>query len=71
MKIANTYNKKQKSRKRTWKSPNGSTKNKIDHMLTNKNIIQNVDAFERLDVGSDHRLVRGTIKLNSELGRSR
>ena len=35
----------------------------------NKSITQNVDVIRRVNVGSDHRLVRAKIKLNTRLGR--
>lgn len=71
LKIANTFYKKKKSRKRTWKSPNGTTRNEIDYIMANKNIVQNVDVIQRVNAGSDHRLVRGTITLNTRLERSK
>lgn len=37
--ICNTFFKKRKSKKWTWKSPNGVTKNEIDYIPTNKNIV--------------------------------
>lgn len=35
--------------------------------MANTKIVQNVDAIQRVNVGSDHRLVRGTITLNTRL----
>ena len=43
----------------------------IDYILTNKNIAQNVDVSQRVNIGSDHRMVRSTIKLNARLERSK
>ena len=70
--ISNTCFKKRKSRKWTWRSPNGLVKNEIDYILTNKkSIVKNVEVIQRVNVGSDHRLVRGTIKTNTRIERSR
>ena len=45
-----------------------TSKNDIDYILTNKKrIVKNVDAIQRVNVGSDHRLVRGTIKTNTRI----
>ena len=71
LKIANTHYKKRKSRKWTWRSPNGETKNEIDYILANKNIVQNVDVIQRVNIGSDHRMVRSTIKMNVKLERQK
>ena len=47
-------------------------KNEIDYNLTNKNsIVKNVEIIQRVKVGSDHQLVRGTIKTNTRIQRSR
>ena len=70
--ISNTCFKKRQSRKWTWKSPNGLVKNEIDYLLTNKkSLVENVEVIQRVNVGSDHRLIRGTIKPNPRLERSR
>ena len=71
LKIANTHYKKRKSRKWTWRSPNGETKNEIDYILANKNIVQNVDVVQRVNIGSDHRMVRSTIKMNVRFERQK
>ena len=53
-----------------WRSPNGLVKNEIDYILTNKkSIVKNVKVIQRVNVGSDHRLVRGTIKTNTRIER--
>ena len=49
-----------------------TSKNEIDHILTNrKSIVNNVEVIQRVNVGSDHRLVRGTIKANTRIERNR
>ena len=46
------------SKKWTWKSPNGQTKNEIDFILINKlNAIKNVTVLSKLKSG-DQRMVR-------------
>ena len=47
-----------------------TSKNEIDYILTNKkSIVKNVDVIQRVNVGRDHRLVRGTIKTNTGIER--
>ena len=47
-----------------------TSKNEIDYILTNKkSIVKNVEVIQRVNVGSDHRLVRGTIKTNTRIER--
>ena len=53
--LMNSFFKKNKNRKLTWISPDGTTKNEIDFITTNrKNIVQDVTVIK----GTDHRLVR-------------
>ena len=48
------------------------TKNEIDYILTNrKGIVKNAEVIQRVNVGSDHRLVRGTSKTNTRTKRSK
>ena len=47
-----------------------TSKNEIDYILTNKkSIVKHVEVFQRVTVGSEHRLVRGTIKTNTRIER--
>ena len=70
--ISNTCLKKRKSRKWTWRSPNGLAKIEIDYILTNKEIIvKNAEVIQKVNVRSDRRLVRGTIEINRKIERSR
>ena len=62
--IMNTFFEKPKYKKWTWKSPTGS-KNGIDFILTNKrDIVKDVTALSKVNVGSDHRMVRSEFKFN-------
>ncbi|KAK3108055.1 hypothetical protein FSP39_000335 [Pinctada imbricata] len=52
--------------KATWVSPNRRTKNRIDHIAVNtkwKSSLLDVSACRGADVGSDHYLVTGEIRL--------
>ena len=47
-----------------------TNENEIDYILTNKkSIVKNV--IQRVNVGSDHRIVRGTIRTNTRIERRR
>ncbi len=51
--------------KYTWTSPDGRTRNQIDHINVNgifKRSVQDVRAFRGADVGSVHNLVVGNIR---------
>ncbi|KHJ98839.1 hypothetical protein OESDEN_01170 [Oesophagostomum dentatum] len=52
----------------TWESPNGTTDAEIDHMLTNRRwCLLDVSVVPSFCCGSDHRLLRAKIFLNSLL----
>ena len=62
MKIQNTY----------WHSPNGETFNQIDYILTTKNVqVHDVSTINKMHTGSDHRLVRARVKLNTKIARKK
>lgn len=64
--IINTCFKKRKSKRWTWRSPNGQYKNEIDFILSNQHrIFQNIETLS-LNYNSDHRIVRSTITLNKQ-----
>ena len=68
--ITNTLFEKQTSRYWTWESPGGIYKNQIDFILTtDKTIFQNTEILTQEDIGSDHRLLRGKVKMNKKLTR--
>ncbi|PVD22304.1 hypothetical protein C0Q70_18113 [Pomacea canaliculata] len=58
--------------KATWTSPDGITKNQIDHVIINRkwrSSLQDVRAYRGADIASDHTLVIATVSL--KLRRSR
>ena len=62
--ISNTWFKKRKSRRWTWKSPAGNATNEIDFFLTRKRTsITDVSVLAKLNFSSDHRLVRATMNI--------
>jgi len=66
--IGNTLFKKGKERYWTWESPDGKTRNMIDYIMTsNRKILSNCEVISKVDIGSDHRMVRGKIKLSKDL----
>lgn len=68
----NTFFKKAEHRKWTWKSPDGNTKNEIDFVITGvKRLVQDVTVLNQLSVGSDHRMVRATVKIDVRAERRR
>ena len=67
LKIVNTFFNK-KPQRWTWKSPGGRTKNEIDYFLTDTtNKIKDINAINKVNVGSDHRLVKCKFIVNTEL----
>ncbi|CAG9840644.1 unnamed protein product [Diabrotica balteata] len=63
----NSFFNKKPQRKWTWIIPNGNTKNEIDYILTTeKTIIKDVTVLNRFSTGSDHRLVRAKLRINSQ-----
>ena len=62
-KFANSFFKKKQLQKWTRKSPNEETNNKIDYILTNKyDILENMEVLNKVNIGSDHWMIRCTIK---------
>ena len=72
LKIMNTVFKKSPNRRWTWISPNGHTKNEIDFILTSRpHTFTDVSVINSLNTGSDHRMVRGSLTINTKLERAR
>ncbi|GFN83365.1 endonuclease-reverse transcriptase, partial [Plakobranchus ocellatus] len=68
--ITNSFYQKPTSRYRTWESPGGRYKNQTDFILTtDKSMAQNTEIITKVDIGSDHRMVRSRICINKKLER--
>ena len=69
-KIMNTQFQKKAGRRWTWRSPDGNTKNEIEYIMTEKpSIVTDVTVINRVNIGSDHRMVMGSITLNTRAER--
>ena len=70
LKIMNTQFQKKAGRRWTWRSPDGNTKNEIDYIITVKpSMVTDVTVLNRINTGSDHRMVMGSITLNTRAER--
>lgn len=68
----NTFFKKKDGQKWTWISPDRETKNEIDFILTDKyNTVKDVTTLYKVNVGSDHRMVRCKIRMDQRRERKR
>ena len=66
----NTQFQKKAGRRWTWISPDGNTKNEIDYIMTdNPSMVTDVTVINRVNIGSDHRMVMGSITLNTRAER--
>ena len=71
-KIMNTYYKKKKNRRWTWRSPNFETFNEIDYVLVDKNnIVKNFVVLNKVNIDSDHRMIRCKVQIDSKQERKR
>lgn len=62
----NSFFQKKPKRRWTWESPDGRTKNEIDLIITDKrHIVRDVTVLNRMTTGSDHRMVRAKIVINT------
>ena len=62
-KIMNTQFQKKAGRRWTWTRPDGNTKNEIDYIMTDKpSMVTDVTVINRVNIGSNHRMVIGSIK---------
>ena len=49
----------------TWEAPGGVTKNQIDFILSSdRKIVRNCEVITKLDIGSDHRMVRASVEID-------
>lgn len=61
---------KRPERKWTWISPGGRYKNEIDYIFSShKCIVQDVTVLNSFCTGSDHRLIRASVLINTKLER--
>ncbi|KAL0832528.1 hypothetical protein ABMA28_000739 [Loxostege sticticalis] len=68
----NTFFQKKDNRKWTWVSPGGNTKNQIDYILVNKKqITTDVSVLNKVNIGSNHRLVRARMSFNVKKERNK
>ena len=67
----NTQFQKKAGKRWTWRSPDGNTKNEIDYIMTDKpSMVTDVTVINRVNIGgSDHRMVMGSITLNTRAER--
>ena len=69
-KIMNTQFQKKAGRRWTWRSPDGHTRNEINYIMTDKpSMVTDVTVINRINIGSDHRMVMGSITLNTRAER--
>uniref|UniRef100_A0A914W5D0 Endonuclease/exonuclease/phosphatase domain-containing protein n=1 Tax=Plectus sambesii TaxID=2011161 RepID=A0A914W5D0_9BILA len=68
--IANTFFKKRPQRKWTWEMANGAAYNEIDFILiSNMRTVAYTSVLNHFNAGSDHRLVRASIRTGRPLPR--
>ena len=54
----------------TWEAPGGVTKNQIDFILSSdRKIVRNCEVITKIDIGSDHRMVRARVEIDKKLTR--
>lgn len=68
----NSFYRKPPQRKWTWRSPDGATKNEINYVLvSDKRMCTDVSVLNRFSTGSDHRLVRAKVCIDTRLERKK
>ena len=66
----NTQFQKKAGRRWTWRIPDGNTKNEVDYIMTDKpSMVTDMTVINRINIGSDHRMVMGTVTLNAKAER--
>ena len=59
-------------RRWTWRSPNGQKHNEIDYIMTDSLAnICDTTVMKRVNAGSDHRLVRSNIHIDTKIERNK
>ena len=54
----------------TWEAPGGVTKYQIDFILSSdRKIVRNCEVITKVDIGSDHRMVRARVEIDKKLMR--
>ena len=72
LKITNTFFKKRLHRRWTWIPPNDVTKNEIDYILRDKPLTDtDVSVINSFNTRSNHRMIRGSMTINTRLERVR
>src|SRR5271156_3493502 len=54
----------------TWRSPDGKTTNEIDFIINRVETVKDVQVINRVNVGSDHRMVRNKIQFQHKVERN-
>ena len=68
----NTQFQKKAGRIWAWRSPDGNTKNEIDYIMTDKpSPVTDVTVINRVNIGSDHMMVMGSITINTRAERKK
>ena len=68
----NTQFQKKAGRRWIWRSPDGHTRNEIDYIMTDKpSMVTDVTVINRINIGSDHRMVMSSITLNTRAVRKK
>ena len=63
--LTNSFFQKAANRYWIWEPPRGITKNQTDFMLfSDRIIVENCEIITKLDIGSDHRMVRARVEVN-------
>ena len=54
----------------TWEAPGDATKNQTDFILfSDRKIVRNCEVITKVDIGSDHRMVRARVEIDKKLMR--
>ena len=68
--VINSFFLKAANRYWTWVTPGGATKHQIDFILTSdRKIVRNCEVITKVDIGSDHRMVRARVGIDKKIMR--